>query len=276
MRNYKGSDEIVSRVAPGGGVTTGVGLIADAEFLVPEVTVAAGETYAAVKRGRVTLDSNAGDTFTAGLPVFWNDTNKDVEDTDTATNYLIGTAESAASADDEVIVCLNGGSLPEASGDLVAKANLVDLASVANGLGASLIGIEDLAGNFAAVTVEAALAEEVANLASNVNALGASLIGVEDVATNWTATDVEGVLVEIAGLMSVIETKVVTITAGNPSGATANDADWVGGTPIGCVPTALNDQIIKSVAIDGNGALTVTLDANSTAESTFNVSVVLA
>ena len=37
----------------------------------------------------------------------------------------------------------------------------------------------------------------VSNLASNANALGASLVGVEDAAGNWTATDVEATLVEM-------------------------------------------------------------------------------
>jgi hypothetical protein len=77
------------------------------------------------------------------------------------------------------------------------KRLLTRLASTANGQGASLIGIEDAAGNFDATNVEAALAEVYSDLASNSNGLGASLVGIEDTAGNFTATDVEGALSEI-------------------------------------------------------------------------------
>ncbi len=71
------------------------------------------------------------------------------------------------------------------------------LASTSNGEGASLIGIEDAAGNFTATDVEAALAEIYTDFASTSSSLGASLIGIEDSAGNFTATDVEGALAEI-------------------------------------------------------------------------------
>lgn len=108
-----------------------------------------------------------------------------------------------------------------------------DLASVANGEGASLVGIEDAGSFYTGTNVEAALAELDAllgsdsstahdfsennvladndavyaalekldlrhgDLASTANAEGASLIGVEDSAGSFTATDVEGVLAEL-------------------------------------------------------------------------------
>jgi predicted RecA/RadA family phage recombinase len=234
MINFKGSDEIVTRVAPGGGVVTGVPVVIGSEFLVPQVTVAATYSFSAVKRGRVLLDSNSGDTFTAGARAFWNPTSDEVEDTDTATNYLIGTVEAAAIAD-EVIVCLNGNGLAAIDGDISQKAdkivpaapgnlaglsaggNLVDsgiassgfvtvadLISAGAGDGAALVGLEDSGTHYAAVTVEAAFAElptvfaKRTLLASVANAEGAALVGIEDVATNITATTVEGALAEIA------------------------------------------------------------------------------
>lgn len=72
------------------------------------------------------------------------------------------------------------------------------LASTANGEGASLVSIEDTAGNFTATDVEGALAEVYTDFASTSNALGASLVGVEDSAGDYTGTDVEAVLVELA------------------------------------------------------------------------------
>ncbi len=98
-----------------------------------------------------------------------------------------------------------------------------DFASTANAKGASLVGIEDLAGKITATTVEGALAELAdeadaeataradadtairTDFASTANAKGASLIGIEDVAGNITATTVEGALTEIEGRVSTLE-----------------------------------------------------------------------
>jgi hypothetical protein len=146
----------------------------------------------------------------------------------------------AAAVSDEVIVCLSGGPVPALTGDLEAKANLVDLASVANGEGASLIGFEDAAGD-------------------------------------TTETDVEGVLAEIYSLLPEIETKAVTIAAGAATGSAGADTDWIGATLIGCFPASgPSDAIIATVAVDGSGVVTVTTDSNETAETVFTVSAFLA
>lgn len=72
------------------------------------------------------------------------------------------------------------------------------LATNNNGEGASLIGIEDAAGNFTATDVEGALAEVYSDLASTSNGLGASLVGVEDAGGHLSATDAEAAIAEIA------------------------------------------------------------------------------
>jgi hypothetical protein len=69
------------------------------------------------------------------------------------------------------------------------------------------------------------------------------------------------------------KTVAVTVTTGNPSGASGNDADLVGGEIIGIVPTGNQDQFVDNVTIDGNGAVTVTLAAAATADNTFKVTV---
>src|SRR5574343_26463 len=79
-----------------------------------------------------------------------------------------------------------------------AAALTVLLASVANGDGALLVGVEDAAGNFAATDVEAALAEIMTLLASTANGEGASLVGIEDAGTKFTGTDAEAALAECA------------------------------------------------------------------------------
>ena len=81
--------------------------------------------------------------------------------------------------------------------DEVTGSSLDELALITNGKGASLVGIEDAAGNFNAANVEAALAEIMSLLASVSNGEGASLVGIEDSAGNFTATDVEAALAEL-------------------------------------------------------------------------------
>ena len=81
---------------------------------------------------------------------------------------------------------------------LLANATLAgDLASSATGLGASLVAIEDAAGNFTAANVEAALAEIIADLLSTATGLGASIVGIEDVAGDFSGDEVEAALVEL-------------------------------------------------------------------------------
>lgn len=82
----------------------------------------------------------------------------------------------------------------------VIAGEISKLLSTSTGEGASLIGVEDSAGNLAATNVEAALAEIFTLFASVANGEGASLVGVEDAAGNFTATDVEAALAEIMSL----------------------------------------------------------------------------
>jgi hypothetical protein len=75
---------------------------------------------------------------------------------------------------------------------------LARLASVLTGDGASLVGVEDSAGNFDTATVEAVLAEIIADYAAVTTGNGASKVGVEDSAGHFTAANVEAVLAELA------------------------------------------------------------------------------
>ena len=113
-----------------------------------------------------------------------------------------------------------------------------EAASTTSPSGASLIGVEDSAGNFAGTNVETVLAE----FGSTTSPSGASLIGVEDTGNYFTGTDVEAVLQELgaeaptissgAGAPSSTPTKVgdiyVDTTNDDPYTAvgTSSSADW--------------------------------------------------
>lgn len=80
------------------------------------------------------------------------------------------------------------------------------------------------------------------DLASNANGEGASLVGIEDAAGNFTATDVEGALVELYGLASTEydrdeATSGVAISAGDLLYFSANDT--VSPMPIGAANRAV-------------------------------------
>jgi hypothetical protein len=74
---------------------------------------------------------------------------------------------------------------------------LAELASTANAKGASLIGIEDAATNFAATNVETALAEIISDYAATTASNGASKIGIEDAGALYAAATVEAALLEV-------------------------------------------------------------------------------
>lgn len=164
-----------------------------------------------------------------------------------------------------------------------AKALRTDnLATTANGQGASIVGVEDASGYFTATDMEGVTNELEAqiggttsttfafaennvladndfiypalekldlrfgDLSSTANGEGASIIAIEDAAGNYTATDVEGALAEVYDLASVSTGEFATVGAG---GVTKGDllyysaADTVLPMPIGvanrCVGIAL-------------------------------------
>jgi len=122
-----------------------------------------------------------------------------------------------------------GASLPGYPVDNLASASslVADLASNANALGASLIGIEDSAGDFTATQVEAALAELVSDRAAVTTGLGASQTGIEDAAGIITATTVETALNELALKAGVQKVKDPT-TSKTTDTTLSTDADLAG------------------------------------------------
>lgn len=127
----------------------------------------------------------------------------------------------------DAIVELNGGLDAEATARTNANTAIVnDLASTETAKGASLVGVEDIAGKFTATTVEGVLTELQTNIettsSSGGTALtgfeadladtvdptkGANMVGVYDIDNKLTAIDVNGALIELADQ--------VTLNAGN-------------------------------------------------------------
>lgn len=135
--------------------------------------------------------------------------------------------------------------------DSLLRTNLAD---TANGQGASLVGVEDSAGNFSGTTVEAVLAEIIADYAAVTNGNGASKIGIEDTAGKFTATQVEAALAEI---MTKTLTKGADVASANALtlGADGNYFDITGTTAITSIGTLGIGRIVK---LHFDGVLTLT------------------
>jgi|GEM_PF-7023735 len=70
-----------------------------------------------------------------------------------------------------------------------------------------------------------------------------------------------------------VKTVEVTVDLGDTSGASAADADLVGGKIIGIVSDTNQDQLVDDVSLGETGAVTVTLAAGATADNKFVVAV---
>lgn len=125
--------------------------------------------------------------------------------------------------------------------DSLLRSNLAD---TSNGQGASLVGIEDSAGNFTATTVEAALAEILADLALTTASNGASLVGIQDSAGYYTATTVEAALAEIYK-KTLVKGADVASAAALTLGTDGNYFDITGTTSITSIGTLGIGRIVK-------------------------------
>jgi hypothetical protein len=82
------------------------------------------------------------------------------------------------------------------------------LASVSNGQGASMIGLEDTDGYLTATDVEAGIKEIIEDFASTANTKGASKVGVEDAGGNYNSATktVENIILELYNRINFLET----------------------------------------------------------------------
>lgn len=145
------------------------------------------------------------------------------------------------------------------------------LSLTTSGNGASRIGVQDSAGNFASTTVEAVLAEIIADYALTTNGNGASKIGIEDSATQITATTVEGALAEIVDTMQAHVVTMAATTNGNGASlvgiedsATQITATTVEGALAEIVDTMQAHVVTMAATTNGNGASLIGIEDAAT------------
>ena len=245
--------------------------------------------------------------ITAGDLVYWSESGDEVTKTD--TDKPLGTAAAdAASGAVLVDVYLGAGSFSEA-----AQVDQVytDFASVANGKGASLQGIEDAATIYTATTTEGALAEvkaivddapTMADAADGAGQLliaggadktiddteiyatepvagtsGAGLRLYDDAGNYWELQGPDGDGVDtIAKAEHIVHGKEVAVTfTGGQATASITDTDLIGGTVV-CYGCVTSNQALINTAIDGSGVLTLTCGGAQTNAAVYTVRVKLA
>jgi predicted RecA/RadA family phage recombinase len=91
MENFVHPGEVITAIAPAGGVTSGDGVLIGAMFGVAGYTATAGAEVELRVEGVFTFAKTAGDNITAGARVFWDDTTKEITTT-AAGNLRVGWA----------------------------------------------------------------------------------------------------------------------------------------------------------------------------------------
>lgn len=190
----------------------------------------------------------------------------------TATAYVIG---DLVEENNESYVCaIAHTSGTFATDDTAGKwsrlsgVSLADLSSVLNGYGASLIGIEDAAGNFTATDVEEALAEldaqdtmHKADLASTTASKGAALVGYKSPLTGGVGRTVQGKLEDTVSVFDFM--------------TTAQIADVKAGTALvdvtSPIQAALDSGAKKIYFPEGTYKVTAEMTRNSDVELVFDI-----
>ena len=96
MKNFVQSGNTITATAPGGGVTSGDGLVIGSLFGIASGDAAEGADVELVMTGVFDLPKKAGDTVTAGAKIYWDESDSEATITSGSDAMLIGAAIAAA------------------------------------------------------------------------------------------------------------------------------------------------------------------------------------
>lgn len=104
MQNYSKSGDLITCVAPSGGVVSGTPvLIGAALFGVPATTAAQGDSFELLRKGEFeTLPKATSLAITAGDLLYWDNTNKVLNKTSSGNTLVAIATADAQSADTTV------------------------------------------------------------------------------------------------------------------------------------------------------------------------------
>ena len=108
MKNFVQKGDVLTAIAPTGGVSSGEGVLLNGLFGVAAFSAAEGEEFEHVIEGVVTLPKESPLAVNYGDRLFWNDTAGEVTTTATG-NFAIGfAAETLGAITSEITVKLRG------------------------------------------------------------------------------------------------------------------------------------------------------------------------
>jgi predicted RecA/RadA family phage recombinase len=109
MRVFLTNADKTELIAPGGGVTAGLGYVVGAIFVVAESTVAATLPFVGLRNGEVRLPKNVTEALTEGQIAYWDNAAKAIRNASLAGRFIVGSVRKAqASTDTTADVLLNG------------------------------------------------------------------------------------------------------------------------------------------------------------------------
>jgi predicted RecA/RadA family phage recombinase len=110
-RNFTQPGDVLTLVAPSGGVVSGAGYVIGSLFVVALVTAAEGATFTGMTEGVFRMTKNAagsGKAFTAGEAIFWDNGSNKRWDKTASGLFQIGVAVAPAlTTDTTVLVRIN-------------------------------------------------------------------------------------------------------------------------------------------------------------------------
>lgn len=102
MKNYREPGDVITVVAPSGGVVSGSAYLIGALFGVASASAAEGDEFALATFGVFELPKTSALAIAAGDKVYWDDTAKVVNKT-ASGNTLVGVATAAAANPSSVV-----------------------------------------------------------------------------------------------------------------------------------------------------------------------------
>lgn len=106
MKNFENSGNLLTLIAPGGGVISGQGYLFGSIFVVAQSTEIAGDLFSGLVEGVVEMDKLTANVMTQGLKVNWNDTNKEWQNATSDLDDAAVTVEAADGSTSKVSVRL--------------------------------------------------------------------------------------------------------------------------------------------------------------------------
>lgn len=95
MKNSRSEGDVLTLVAPSGGVVSGVPVLIGGLLVVPQASAAVGELFAGEVRGVLELSKVSAQAWSQLVKLYWDDTAKLVT-TVTGSNTVIGVAAAVA------------------------------------------------------------------------------------------------------------------------------------------------------------------------------------